>query len=337
MSRGLTTLVGQARQAEPAAPTVGRVKILYPTNVAGRPEVPSEVELVDYDPRLPVPAEHHDAEVLVSWGSTVELMADAARRLTGLRWVQSLAAGPDVELAAGFGSRVVLTSGRSLHDETVAEHALMLVLAGLRGLRQLIPAQAEHRWRADLGGIRVEGADGRVETLSGARVLIWGFGAIAASLAPHLTALGATVTGAARTGGERAGYRVILAAELPGQLPDTDVLIMILPNAPDTRHALNAALLARLPARAWVVNVGRGSTVDEDALVAALRSGRLAGAALDVFATEPLPPDSPLWDAPNVIITPHAAGGRPRAHAALVAENLTALLAGRPLRNVVDR
>ncbi len=313
------------------------MKLLYPTNVAGRPEVPSGVELVDYDPGAPIPDGHLDAEVLVSWGSTVELMGQAARRLTDLRWVQSLAAGPDVELAAGFESRVVLTSGRSLHDETVAEHALMLVLAGLRGLHQLIPAQLEHRWRADLGGVRIEGADGRVETLSGARVLIWGFGAIAACLAPHLSALGATVTGAARAGGERAGYRVVSTAELPGELPDTDVLIMILPQAPDTRQALDAALLARLPARAWVVNVGRGSTVDEDALGEALRSGRLAGAALDVFATEPLPADSPLWESPNVIITPHAAGGRPRAHAALVAENLTALLAGRALRNVVSR
>src|SRR5439155_11546825 len=111
--------------------------------------------------------------------------------------------------------------------------------------------------------------------------------------------------------------------------------VMILPHTPDTRAALNAELLVHLPKRAWVVNVGRGSTVDEDALAEALRAGRIAGAALDVFATEPLPPESPLWETPNVIITPHASGGRPRAHAALVAENLAALLAGRPLRNTV--
>lgn len=313
------------------------MKVLYPTNVSGRPEVPDEVTLVDYDPRALILDEHHDAQVLVSWGSTPELMGAAAKQLTDLRWVQSLAAGPDVEVNAGFAPDVVITSGRSLHDETVAEHALMLVLAGLRGLRQLIPAQAEHRWRADLGGIRVEDADGRVETLSGAKVVIWGFGAIAACLAPHLTALGATVTGVARTEGERAGYPVIAAGKLPGELPDTDVLVMILPQAADTGAALDAELLSRLPARAWVVNVGRGSTVDEAALVAALRAGRLAGAALDVFQTEPLPADSALWEAPNVIITPHAAGGRPRAHATLFAENLAALRAGRPLRNAVAR
>jgi phosphoglycerate dehydrogenase-like enzyme len=313
------------------------VKILYPTNVAGRPELPAGVTLVDYDPRAPIPAEHRDAEVLVSWGSTPALMGAAATELTGLRWVQSLAAGPDVELAAGFAPGVVVTSGRSLHDDTVAEHALALILAGLRGLRQLIPAQAEHRWRSDLGGVRIEGVDGRVETLAGANVLIWGFGSIGQRLAPLLSALGAQVTGVAHTGGERAGYPVIAVADLSGALPDTDVLVMILPHASDTRAALNARRLALLPARAWVVNVGRGSTVDEDALVDALRGGRLGGAALDVFDTEPLPPDSPLWAAPNVIITPHAAGGRPREHAALVAENLAALREGRPLRNVVHR
>jgi len=314
-----------------------RIKILYPTNVAGRPEVPAGVTLVDYNPAEPIPPEHHDAQVLVSWGSSVTLMRAAAKQLTNLRWVQSLAAGPDVELAAGFGPDVVITSGRTLHNETVAEHALALILAGLRGLRQLIPAQAEHQWRGEFGGMRIEGADGRVETLFGARVLIWGFGAIAECLAPHLSALGAQVTGVARRAGQRAGYPVISAETLPAALPETDVLVMILPHAPGTRAALNAERLAALPTHAWVVNVGRGTTVDEDALVDALRAGRLAGAALDVFATEPLPADSPLWEAPNVIITPHAAGGRPRQHAQLVAENLAAWQAGRPLRNVVAR
>jgi phosphoglycerate dehydrogenase-like enzyme len=316
---------------------VSIVKVLYPTNVAGRPDLPADVSLVDYDPRAPIPAEHHDADVLVSWGSTPELTRAAAQQLTRVRWVQSLAAGPDLEVAAGFGAGVVITSGRSLHDDTVAEHALTLVLAGLRGLARLIPAQARHEWRSELGGVQVEGADGRVQSLHGARVLVWGFGSIAARLAPLLTALGATVTGAARSAGERHGYPVIATDDLPAELARTDVLIMILPHAPDTRHALDATLLTALPPRAWVVNVGRGSTVDEQALVDALRAGRLAGAALDVFDTEPLPAGSPLWEAPDVIITPHSAGGRPRAHAELVAENLAALRAGRPLRNEVAR
>ena len=96
-------------------------------------------------------------------------------------------------------------------------------------------------------------------------------------------------------------------------------------------------MLALLPAHAWLVNVGRGSTVDEAAVLAALRAGRLAGAALDVFATEPLPADSPLWDEPSVIISPHAAGGRPIGAADRITANLAALLAGDPLTDVVSR
>jgi phosphoglycerate dehydrogenase-like enzyme len=313
------------------------VKLLYPNNVDGVPCVPSDVTVVRFDPTRPIPVEHHDAEVLVSWGSTPDLMRVAAVQLTKLRWVQGLAAGPDDILAGGFPDQVVITSGRSLHSETVAEHALALILAGLRGLHLLIAAQPEHRWRSDLGGPRVERADGRVETLFGANVLIWGFGAIGETLAPLLGALGARVAGVARKDGERAGYPVISADGLPAALPDTDVLVMILPQAPDTRNALNAELLDLLPARAWVVNVGRGSTVDEDALVETLHAGRIAGAALDVFQTEPLPTRSPLWDLSNVIISPHSAGGRPRGAAKLVEENLAAFRAGRPMRNVVSR
>jgi phosphoglycerate dehydrogenase-like enzyme len=141
----------------------------------------------------------------------------------------------------------------------------------------------------------------------------------------------------ARQAGERAGYPVITGDQLRATLPETDVLVMILPHTEGSGPALDAELLALLPGRAWVVNVGRGSTVDEDALVQSLRAGRIAGAALDVFRTEPLPADSPLWDLPNVMISPHSAGGRPRDAAALVAENLAALLEGRPLRNVVTR
>lgn len=313
------------------------MKLLYPTNVDGEPELPDGVTLARFDPTRPIPEEHRDAQVLVSWGSTSKLMRAAAEQLTDLRWVQGLAAGPDDILAGGFGDQVIITSGRSLHNETVAEHALALILAGLRGLDQLIAAQPEHRWRGDLGGPRIEGADGRVETLYGATVLVWGFGAIGQSLAPHLTALGAKVTGVARSDGERAGYPVVSADRLPELLPETDVLVMILPHSPETRHSLGAELLELLPARAWVVNVGRGSTVDEVALADALRSRRITGAALDVFQTEPLPPDSPLWDLPGVIISPHSAGGRPRAAAELVQENLEAFLAGRPMRNVVPR
>ena len=119
---------------------------------------------------------------------------------------------------------------------------------------------------------------------------------------------------------------MISAFDLPDHLPRTDVLISLLPATEQTRHAVDAGVLALLPSRAWVVNVGRGATLDEAALLDALRSDRLAGAALDVFETEPLPADSPLWDEPRVLISPHAAGGRPRGAGELVAANLAAFL-----------
>ncbi|WP_342771390.1 NAD(P)-dependent oxidoreductase [Georgenia muralis] len=152
-----------------------------------------------------------------------------------------------------------------------------------------------------------------------------------------LTALGATVRGAARSAGTRAGFDVVAEDDLDAELAATDILVMILPATPATEKALDAARLAALPAHAYVVNVGRGATVDEEALLAALTEGRIAGAAVDVTAVEPLPAESPLWDAPNLIITPHGAGGRPVGADALIEANVAAFLAGRDLVNVVER
>ncbi|MFG1709451.1 phosphoglycerate dehydrogenase [Nonomuraea sp. M3C6] len=312
-----------------------RLKILLPTSIPLDLCLPDDFTIVRYDPREPIPAHATDAEVLVAWGNPADMLRDAARRLHSLRWVQTLAAGPDQVLAAGFAPDVVITSGRSLHDGPVAEHTLALVLAAARRLHRLTRAAIGHRWAGELGGIQPIATTGSFRTLRGARVLIWGFGSIAATLAPLLTALGAQVTGVARTSGERAGHPVITVDELPRELPETDVLIMILPSSSDTHHALDAARIALLPSHAWLVNVGRGNTVDTDALLAAIRAGRLGGAALDVFETEPLPVDSPLWDEPDVIISPHAAGGRPLGAEALITENLQALVEGKPLRNVV--
>lgn len=313
------------------------MKLLVPATHPLALRLPADVTAVTYDPAAPLPPEHHDAEALVAWGNPPEALARLARDLRALRWVQTLAAGPDAVLQAGFDARVVITSGRGLHDGPVREHALALVLALVRRLPDAGEAQRAHRWSTALGGIQSLHPAGRVTTLMGARVLIWGFGSIAQTLAPVLRALGATVTGVARSAGDRAGFPVVAEEAVARALGATDLLIVILPSSPATDRAVDAARLARLPPHALVVNVGRGSTVDEAALVAALRSGRLAAAALDVTRTEPLPADSPLWDAPNLLITPHAAGGRPVGAEALIGHNLAALRAGEPLRNVVAR
>lgn len=311
--------------------------LLLPTSVPLAPAVPDDVTLVTYSPDRPLPDDVLDAHGLVVWGNDDSHLRDCAQRLRSVRWVQTLAAGPDQVLEAGFAPDVVVTSGRSLHDTTVAEHTLALCLAAARRLHTLTRAQIGHRWASELGGPQPLHEPDSFRTLRDARVLMWGFGSIATTLAPHLTALGARVTGAASRAGTRAGYPVVGPDGVDRALAETDLLIMILPSTPATRHVLNAERLALLPPHAWVVNVGRGPTVDTGALVAALRAGRLGGAALDVFETEPLETDSPLWDEPDVIITPHGAGGRPLGADELIAQNVRALLDGSPMRNLVER
>jgi len=313
------------------------VKVLLPDNVPLNPTVPDGVTTVSYDVTRPVPDEHLDAEVLVAWANAPSTLEAVAGRMPNLRWVQSLAAGTDAIVSAGFAEDVVITSGAGLHDATVTEHALALTLAQVRRLPQMAAAQKERRWDRDLGGPQPLRPEGAVTSLIGAQVLVWGFGNIGQTLAPLLSGLGATVRGVARSAGTRAGFDVIAEEDIESALPQTDVLIMILPATPATTKALGSERLDLLPSHAYVVNVGRGTTVDEDALLAALESASIAGAAVDVTAVEPLPEQSPLWDAPNLIISPHAAGGRPVGADDLIAENLAAFLEGREMRNVVER
>ena len=271
-------------------------------------------DVVLFDETAPVPVEHRDAEGLVLWGGggsgSAEILADMPGYLTRLRWIQTLAAGPDNVLAAGFPDSVAITSGRHFHDRTVAEHAAALALGCVRSLPTAVRAADRHEWEPTLGGAHPIHDPDRLTTLLRARVLVWGFGAIGIATAQLLTAFGANVRGVARSAGRRAGFEVIAVDDVESALPWTDLLVMVLPSTPQTAGALNAERLALLPRRAVVVNVGRGATVDQAALEAALRSGAISAAGLDVTDPEPLPADSTLWDAPNLLLTPHAAGGR---------------------------
>jgi phosphoglycerate dehydrogenase-like enzyme len=305
------------------------MKILVPGDAAfaAVPTLDDPADVVaTYSMSEPIPDDQLDAEALVVWANPPAMLADAARRLTHLRWVQTLSAGPDLALAAGFGPEVAITSGRGLHDQTVAEHTLGLILASLRRFDRAFSAQREHHWASELMAEQTQAPE--QFTLEGQRVTIWGFGSIAAQLAPYLESLGASVTGVARRAGERGGFPVVDRAGLDALLPQTDILVSLLPATDETRESLSATVLGKLPSHARFVNAGRGATVDEAALVAALSEGRLAGAALDVTASEPLPADSPLWDTPNLIITPHFAGGRPRHPKTFLTGQLRAYKAG---------
>ncbi|KAL4866005.1 hypothetical protein BDV12DRAFT_173544 [Aspergillus spectabilis] len=328
-------ILPQSQLSDSLCPTHIAMKLLYPTSLPL--DVQSlqgfSVSLHPYDAKSPIPEEHVNTNILITWSNSAENLKDAAQRLKNLEWIQSLAAGPNDVLCAGFDpSKITVTTGVGLHDHPVAEHALGLLLCCARRFFEMRDYQLQSKWPQHLGG-SFPRSD--FTTLRNSRVLIWGFGSIAKTLAPHLTLLGAHVKGIARSAGVRNGIEVFGEDKLTELLPETDALVMILPGSASTQNVLNAERLKLLPKQSWVVNVGRGVSIDEDALADALEKGEIAGAALDVFQTEPLPESSRLWKANNVIISPHAAGGRPEGSTELIADNLRRFLASQPLKNKI--
>jgi phosphoglycerate dehydrogenase-like enzyme len=314
------------------------MKLLYPTSI--KLDTKSlegfNVSLIPYDINTNIPDEHTGAEMLIAWCNPVPQLKQEAQRLKNLRWIQSLAAGPNDVLSAGFdSSKISICTGSGLHDHTVAEHTLGLLLNAARKFYEMRDFQSQGKWPAHLGGPQPDRPAGKFTTLQDANILIWGFGNIAKTLAPWLTSLGANVKGMARNAGVRQGVEVYAEDKLPELLPTTDALVMILPGSEATKHVLNAERLKMLPKHAWIVNVGRGTSIDDQALASALEKGEIGGAALDVFTTEPLPEDSPYWKTPNTIVSPHAAGGRPQNPETLIAYNLRRFIAGQELKNVI--
>jgi phosphoglycerate dehydrogenase-like enzyme len=257
-------------------------------------------------------------------------LRDAAVRAGHLRWVHSMGAGVENLCKDVAGTDIIVTNSHT-HGDVIAEHVMALVLAHGRRLPVALARQAESRWERD-------GAVGTV--LRGRTMGILGLGTIGTELARRAAAFGMRVWGVRRSGRIVPGVDRVVAADRLGEvLAVSDVLAITLPLTPETQGLIGAAALARLPRGAFVVNVGRGGIVDEAALADSIRSGRLAGAGLDVFEQEPLPASSPLWRLPGVIITPHVGGSSPgfldRA-VPLFCENLRRYLAGEPLVNRVD-
>ncbi len=266
------------------------------------------------------------AEVI--FGNVPAAWLDAA---PGLRWVQLDSAGVDAYLAINRPSRaaaVQLTNLAGFYDRAVTEAALAGILAFYRQLPRLLAAQPQARW------IKTE-VEPAIRTLDGQHVLILGAGAIAQRLGRVLEAFDARVTFFSRTA--RAGS-LSTAAELDRALSETDLLINTLPHTPETMGFLNHARLTRLKRDAIICNVGRGSTLDEVALVALLDTGHLGGAVLDVTAIEPLPAESPLWRHPKVLLSQHTGGrfpGETDRKVDVFLENLARFERGEPLQNSV--
>jgi phosphoglycerate dehydrogenase-like enzyme len=274
-----------------------------------------------------------EADVVFAGQITRQQLAAASR----LRWIHSPAAGVGGMLFPEMvASPVVVTNSRGMSADTIAEHVLAVTLALFRRLPHALRRQAAHEWAQD-----AIGAEGN-RLIAGARVLVVGLGAIGGAVAHRLTLLGARVTGLRRrvAGPTHGEWTVAPAARLHDLLPAADVVVVAAPHTRETRGLIGRPELALMSHDAILVNVSRGQLVDEPALVDALRTGAIGGAALDVFVEEPLPPDSPFWTLPNVLITPHTSGFRPDhwdAATGLFAENLERFDRGEPLVNVVDK
>jgi phosphoglycerate dehydrogenase-like enzyme len=225
---------------------------------------------------------------------------------------------------------VLLANQRGMSAEPMAEFGLALVLALLKQLPFFVAAQREHAWRRALPA-----------RIAGRTLGILGLGAIGGALAVKAAALGMRVIGTQRTPKLHPAVERIAPPEQTDRvLAEADVVVLLLPLTNETRGLLSRERLARTKRGAWLVNLARGGIVDEAALADALRSGQLAGAAFDVFAEEPLPATSPLWDVPNLWITPHMAGGFPEIldeTTRLFAENVARVERGEPIRNAIDR
>lgn len=266
-----------------------------------------------------------DAEIVFSWRLPVELFRAAQK----LRWVQAMGAGVEDLARAPLPAGVVVTRIVGLYDAFIGEYAIGYVLAHSLRLRAALVAQQAHQWSAYMPGRVV-----------GKRLGVAGLGSIGRAVAERARALGMDVWGLSRSGrGEGLPVsRAFRASEVLDFVRGLDYLVITLPLTPETRGLFDSAVLAALPRGAFLVNVGRGPVVDEGALLDALRSGHLSGAALDVFATEPLPPDSPFWDLPNVFVTPHVAGPNvPEEVVDFFLANLARYRRGEPLVGVVDR
>jgi len=280
--------------------------------------------------------DREDTGVEVAWatsdlyeeGGQLRAFFGLVRRLGTLRWFQSQAAGFDAPIFAELIRKGVLFTKSDAHSVPIAEFVLRAVLDHHQRPERWAAAQAARRWERH-----------EFDEVSGSTWMVVGLGSIGAEVARRCRALGARVIGVRRRrAGDEPVDELVTPDRLVGVLGEVDVVVLCAPANASTKHLVDAAFLAAMRSGSLLVNIGRGSVVDEAALLEALDRGPLGGAVLDVFETEPLPEDSPLWAHPKVVITPHnsaLATARYRRQLELFSENLGRYRRGEPLRGVV--
>jgi phosphoglycerate dehydrogenase-like enzyme len=253
------------------------------------------------------------------------LRADAPK----LKWIQSINAGVE-KLAGKLDPSIVLTNASGLHGPKGGEFGLAALLMLNHALQRFVGSQKRRAWEPVF-----------TTPIAGKTVVIVGAGALGQSVARQAKRQGMIAIGVNTSGRRVAGFdQVVATKDMAKLLPRADFLVATLPVAPGTINLIDRSMIAKLPAHCGIVNLGRARTMDYDAMVERLRAGTLSGAVLDVFDPEPLPADSPLWDVPNLIVSPHAGVDDGSVYVArgldIFADNLARHLAGRLLRNRVD-
>jgi phosphoglycerate dehydrogenase-like enzyme len=318
----------------------GRLRVLYREDLVPPPRWPGDHSGLEGWRRSPEEEEEFlamlaEAEVLYDFPKGH--VRDLTRVAPKLRWVQaSMAGAGEVAKAAGLlETDVVVTTASGVYSGPLAEFVVMAMLQHAKGLDRLHRDKAEKTWRP-----------AHTDTLEGKTLCVVGMGNIGRALAERARPFGMRILGVKRTVREDDPARdhadeLYTTDRLRDALGEADYVAVTLPGTPETRRLLDADAIAAIKPGAYFANVGRGTVVDEGALVEALRRGHLSGAALDVFEVEPLPQESPLWDLPNVIISPHSTDNLPeltnRLQTDLFCENLRRYLEGETLVNVLDK
>lgn len=273
-----------------------------------------------------------ETDILLVTDFRTDALRQAWPHAERLQWIHATSAGVDAILFDEvIDSDVVITNARGIFDDAIAEYVLGAILMFAKDTRTNIELQRRHEWRHR-----------DTERVAGKQVLVVGAGAVGRAIARLCGAVGMRVHGTARQArDEDEDFETIHAADTLGaQLPQADYVVIAAPLTPETRHLFGTPQFAAMRRNARLINIGRGPIVDTDALVRALRDGKIAGAALDVFEQEPLPAGHPLWDMENVLISAHMAGdfiGWRKALSQQFLNNLERWQADKPLHNLVDK
>jgi phosphoglycerate dehydrogenase-like enzyme len=295
----------------------------------------SGVELIVIDDPKELGPVLDGAEGMISGGAskyTAEVAATIQERGTSLRWFQTVAAGNDGLATHGIRAGVTVTGSGGHNAPVVAEHAVALLLSIAHAVPDFVAYKGRHTWGGDFRQ--------RYKSLYGQTATVLGFGHIGVEIAKRLKGFQIRVLSVTRSGSSHElADESFSTKELHAALAKSDAVMLALPLTDESRHIVNESALAAMRRSAYLVNVGRGGLIDQRALAASLSSGGIAGAAVDVTDPEPLPADDPLWDAPNLIISPHCGGGgstlSPQRLADTVERNLQRFVAGKALENVL--